>query len=117
MFDGSLPLQPHHVIADDTYTRIVESNKSHPVVRDYFHQVMYCLLPFVSGRSIPFFMLEFRDGDEAAWMWTDGNGQWTTGGWFELADDGAPKEPSIEYFCGNRTCLSFADALELLMED
>jgi len=67
------------------YVRAIELHREHPVVKHWFHQITPCELLLPGQVSATFLMIEFRDGNLAAMVWGDGQGNWGTGGWRPLS--------------------------------
>ncbi|MGZ3302887.1 MAG: hypothetical protein ACXWO3_18115 [Isosphaeraceae bacterium] len=67
------------------YIRAIELHREHPVVKHWFHQITPCELLIPGQGSAMFLMIEFRDGNLAAMVWGDGQGNWGTGGWRPLS--------------------------------
>ncbi len=67
------------------YARAIELHREHPVVKQWFHQIAPCELLLPGEVSATFLMIEFRDGNLAAMVWGDGQGNWGTGGWRPLS--------------------------------
>lgn len=92
-----------------------------PFVQRHFRQIT--CLSFVSpdGKAVDFFALEFRVGQEAALIWTDGQGRWGAGGWLQLAGPDAeltapPSALTTQYFETAPATPSLQAAIEMLME-
>ena len=67
------------------YIRAIELHREHPVVKHWFHQITPCELLIPGQGLATFLMIEFRDGNHAAMVWGDGQGNWGTGGWRPLS--------------------------------
>ena len=90
-------------------------------VQRHFRQIT--CLSFVAPDQPPadFFALEFRVGQEAALIWTDGQGRWGAGQWLTLAHPDAdlttpPSQLSLQYFESAPPLPSLGAAIEMLTE-
>jgi hypothetical protein len=97
-------LQPHH---------------GHPFVRDHFHQVTHLSFVVPGRGQADFFALEFRVGQDAALIWSDGMGNWGAGRWLTLSQPNAditfpPSHLSLDYFQGAQANPTVLAAVELL---
>jgi hypothetical protein len=95
------------------FLRIIQENADHPHIKKYFHQITLC---YIQGpkEPIPFFLMEFRDKLNSGLVWTDGVGNWGTGGWLPLESEDATPQLEVSYLQGSAaypTCLDAIDAL------
>jgi hypothetical protein len=114
-YDSAVPLDDMPEEARD-YAAAIMAYQDHPVVRDHFHQISLCHLPMPGGGVLPFFVLEFRDGTNAVFVWSDGHGNWGVGDWQRLPSADATMQADIDYFQGRPAAPSFAKALQQLLE-
>ncbi len=96
-----------------TYKRAIESHQDHDVVRRWFHQITPCQLEIPGQGSAAFLMIEFRDQDLGAMVWGDGEGNWGTGGWRPLTNDGV-LAIDMDYLQGAPAARDFTEVLDML---
>jgi len=63
--------------------------------------------------SATFLMIEFRDGNLAAMVWGDGQGNWGTGGWRPLSARGV-MDVDIAYLEDAPAASSFPNVLDIV---
>jgi hypothetical protein len=101
------------------YMAAIQPYQDHPFVQKHFHQVTWFSLVVPGRGQADFFALEFRAGQKAALIWTDGHGNWWAGQWLTLshpdADLTCPPSPlSMGYFQGAPPDPSLREAIESL---
>jgi hypothetical protein len=97
------------------YLLAIQEHQDHPAVQQYFYQVTLCYLAAPDGRWVPFFVIEFRDGLNAALVWNDGQGNWGAGAWQRLTSAEATLQADLSYFQGRPAARSFPEVLEHLI--
>jgi hypothetical protein len=99
--------------AAPAYLRAIELHREHPVVKHWFHQITPCELLIPGQGSATFLMIEFRDGNLAAMVWGDGQGNWGTGGWRPLSAKRV-MDVDIAYLQDAPAARSFTDILDMV---
>jgi len=95
------------------YMRAIELHREHPVVKRWFHQITPCELLLPGQVSATFLMIEFRDGNLAAMVWGDGQGNWGTGGWRPLSAQGV-MDVDMAYLQDAPAASSFTAVLDMV---
>ncbi len=95
------------------YVRAIELHREHPVVKHWFHQITPCELLLPGQVSATFLMIEFRDGNLAAMVWGDGQGNWGTGGWRALSSNSV-MDVDIAYLQDSPAACSFTEILDMV---
>jgi hypothetical protein len=117
MWDSEQPVSPEEMPEEACeYAEAIVAYRDHPVIRQYFHQITLCQLPLPDGGAMPFFVLEFRAGNDVAFVWDDGRGNWGVGDWQPLGNPAAAPPLDIDFFQGRPAAPSFAAALEHLRQ-
>jgi hypothetical protein len=76
--------------------RAVEAHRGHPTIVRWFHAVTTFEAP-MPGLGVGCFpMIEFRDGQQGAVVWSDGPDTWGTGGWHPLTPAGTLPSDAIQ---------------------
>jgi len=96
-----------------TYKQAIEAHQDHHVIRRWFHQITPCQLEIPGQGAADFLMIEFRDQDLGAMVWSDGQGNWGTGGWRPLTDDGV-LPIDMDYLQGAPAARDFSEVLDML---
>lgn len=101
------------------YMAALQPHLNHPFVRQNFQQVTSLALITPGHGRADFFALEFRVGNEAALIWSDGRGNWGAGRWVPLPHPeagitGLPSPFWQEYFQDAPANPSLAQAIEAL---
>ena len=108
---GDMSELPEDVIQ---YLQIIEKNSDHPHIKSYFHQITLCYLQ-TEAEPIPFYLIEFRDNLNSGMVWTDGNGNWGTGGWLALESESSNALVAISYLQNSQAYPSCLDAIDALV--
>ena len=95
------------------YLHAIELHREHPVVKQWFHKVTPCELSIPGLGPATFLMIEFRDGQLAAMVWGDGQGNWGTGGWRPLSAQGV-LDVDMSYLQDAPAASSFTEILEVV---
>ena len=96
-----------------TYKMAIEAHQDHDVVKRWFHQITPCQLEIPGQGTAAFLMIEFRDQALGAMVWGDGQGNWGTGGWRRLTDQGV-LPIDMAYLTGAPAARDFAEVLDML---
>jgi hypothetical protein len=122
MSQGMRPVSPDEVPPEvRVYMTALQPLGVNPFVQKHFSQITQLVFAGPDGQQAAMFALEFRVGPEAALVWTDGQGNWGTGGWLALAHADAeivtpPSALTMDYFQNAKPVPSLGDAIEQLIE-
>lgn len=118
MSNNELPIDYNQLPEDaKLYFRLIEENKNHPIIRNFFQEIKQLSLQGENGQFVKFFVIEMRIDNNSFLVWQDSENNWGVGQPISLPEDDSDladsEEPlSIDYFQNSFAHETFEQVLD-----